>query len=141
MTKILGLALATLLLSFSAFAETDQCPDIRGTFACPAGAAGAGMGKTTLFIQVAKTPRWFTYYYTWEEIGEKPVEDSFYANNEGRRQMNSWEMIGKCEKGYFYVAPYGDPQFGTRFVRINADGNYEATLFGDKSVHVCKRLR
>jgi hypothetical protein len=128
-----------LLLSASAFATTEQCPELKGNFHC---AVGAGVpNETTILIQQSKNSRWVTYWYTWEDRGEAPVEGYFVANDQGRRQDDNWSMIGKCENGFLFVAAYGDPRWDTRFVRVNANGDYEAVRHGDGRVTTCQRIR
>jgi hypothetical protein len=134
-----ALLLSGLVTSSLALASTDHCPSLRGIYTCP-GRAG-GRNETTIVIQESKNARWMTYYYTWEERGEAPVESVFVASDQGRRQDGDWSMLGKCADGFLFVAPYGEPKAETRLVHLNADGDYEAIRNGDRRSEICKRRR
>lgn len=127
-------------LAPAAQAGIDQCPKLRGIFDCPA-VAGASE-QTTILISESRHPRWVTYDYTWEELGKRPEETYYVANEDGRRQPNDWSLLGRCIDGFFFVAPYGEAKDDTRLIHINHNGDYEAVRFGDRKVaQVCKRLR
>jgi hypothetical protein len=127
-------------ISSFTFAGTSQCPVLKGEFFCK-GVSGSHKDMRMLIREVRFAGK-VHYEYTYEQVGLKAFALDFYASDEGVKNYDQDDDIGRCINQSLFLSEDGQVSPDTLFNKINADGDYVVIRSKNQSVYLtCKRLK
>ena len=130
--NVRGAAAITLLFVFLPVASVLACPDLSGTFQCP---ALDGMPASTLVVTNKAMGEGIMQYVFTYKIGGKDMNLRADASDKGIKKPDG--QVTSCNATTYIHKGPNERGEGTRSF-INASGNFEAVQ-GGKTQRVCVR--
>jgi hypothetical protein len=135
-----SLLLSLLGFSVSAQASILQCPRLTGKFFCKAVQGSHEDMLMTITEDRRETSMVYTYLY--EQTGQKPFSLTFPACDQGVKNPQQDDEIGRCWRGAFFNSLDGKLTARTLLNYVNARGDYDVVRYGDHSLFLrCDRRK